>query len=45
MIQSELKICHISESVSLPFEGLDFIVYSLNEATRERVKVIVQNSP
>jgi hypothetical protein len=41
VVQSQLKICHISESISLPLECLDLIVYSLNEATRDAVKVIV----
>ena len=42
MIQPELKICHITETIGLSFEGLNFVVYPLNEAGRDTIEVLAR---
>ena len=37
VIQSELEIGHVSESIGLAFECFDFVVDSLDDAARDAV--------
>ena len=42
MIQSQLEIGYLTESVGLPLECLDFVIDFLNQAARDAVKIVVQ---
>ena len=42
MIQSELEIGHVSESIGLAFECFDFVVEPLDDGASDAVEVIVQ---
>ena len=42
MVQSELEIRHVSESICLPFKGFDFVVDSFDRPTRGPVEVGVE---
>ncbi len=42
MIQSQLKVRHISKSIGLAFEGFDFVIDTFDRPARDGIKVIVQ---
>ena len=42
VVQSQLKICRVSENVGLPFDGVYLVVYSLNETAGDPVIRTVQ---
>ena len=44
MVQSEFEIFLISEPVSLPFEGFDFVVDSLDDSAGDRVFEVVEQA-
>ena len=44
MIQPQLKVGHIPEPISLPFEGFDFVVGSLHHSTGNRVLEIAEKA-
>jgi hypothetical protein len=44
VIESEPEIGHVTETVSLPFEGFDFVIDAFKQGTGDTVKVVVQEA-